>query len=236
MYKRQLLEESLALRRALADKWMITNSLNLLGEVCQRQGQVEQANNLYFECLALAHEINDKACIAHILHHLGTLAQSQTQHERAVRLFAVAATMREMTGGLVFHTLVAPAEQESAIATVRAVLSEGMFATRWAEGQALTLEQAIEYALAIPKAPGGVASASEDHPVVSTPSPYTAGLTAREVEVLRLLVQGLTYAQIADTLIISRRTVNSHASTIYSKLGVTSRAAAMRLALDHHLV
>jgi DNA-binding NarL/FixJ family response regulator len=61
-------------------------------------------------------------------------------------------------------------------------------------------------------------------------------LTAREVEVLRLLVQGLTYAQIAERLIVSQRTVNAHASSIYSKLGVTSRAMATRLAVEQHLV
>lgn len=61
------------------------------------------------------------------------------------------------------------------------------------------------------------------------------GLTTREVEVLRLLVQGLTYAQIADTLVVSRRTVNAHATSIYSKLGVTSRAQATRLAIEQRL-
>lgn len=63
-----------------------------------------------------------------------------------------------------------------------------------------------------------------------------AGLTGREIEVLRLLVQGLTYAQIADQLVVSRRTVNAHATSIYSKLGVTSRAMATRLAVEQHLV
>jgi DNA-binding NarL/FixJ family response regulator len=62
-----------------------------------------------------------------------------------------------------------------------------------------------------------------------------AGLTAREVEVLRLVAQGLTDAQVADKLVVSTRTVNSHVSSIYSKLGVASRTAATRFALDHQL-
>ena len=65
---------------------------------------------------------------------------------------------------------------------------------------------------------------------------YPDGLTAREVEVLRLLAQGLTSAQIAEQLVISVVTVNFHVRSIYSKLGVTSRAAATRYALEHHLV
>jgi DNA-binding NarL/FixJ family response regulator len=69
-----------------------------------------------------------------------------------------------------------------------------------------------------------------------TPSPtYPARLTAREVEVLRLLAGGLTDQQIADKLVISPRTVHSHISSIYSKLVVTSRSAATRYAFEHHL-
>ena len=72
---------------------------------------------------------------------------------------------------------------------------------------------------------------------VAFPRPtYPAGLTAREAEVLRLLAQGLTYVQIADLLIISRRTVNGHVTSIYSKLGVTARVEATRFAVEHQLV
>ena len=67
-------------------------------------------------------------------------------------------------------------------------------------------------------------------------STFPSGLTAREVEVLHLLAQGLTSAQIADRLVIGQVTVNSHVRSIYSKLGVTSRAAATRYALEHHLL
>ena len=63
-----------------------------------------------------------------------------------------------------------------------------------------------------------------------------AGLTAREVEVLRLVAQGLTSAQIAEQLVIGVVTVNFHVRSIYSKLGVSSRSAATRYAIEHHLV
>jgi predicted ATPase len=61
-------------------------------------------------------------------------------------------------------------------------------------------------------------------------------LTPRELEVLRLLAQGLTSAQIGERLFIGLVTVNSHVRSIYSKLEVTSRAAATRYALEHHLL
>jgi ATP/maltotriose-dependent transcriptional regulator MalT len=62
------------------------------------------------------------------------------------------------------------------------------------------------------------------------------GLTTREVEVLRLVADGLTDAQVAEQLVISPRTVNWHLSVIYSKLGVSSRCAATRFALEQKLV
>ncbi len=65
---------------------------------------------------------------------------------------------------------------------------------------------------------------------------YPAGLTPREVEVLRLVAQGLTDAQVAEQLVISPRTVNNHLTSIYSKLQVSSRSAATRYAIEHHLV
>jgi predicted ATPase len=61
-------------------------------------------------------------------------------------------------------------------------------------------------------------------------------LTPRELEVLRLLAQGLTSSQIGERLFIGLVTVNSHVRSIYSKLEVTSRAAATRYALEHHLL
>ena len=79
-------------------------------------------------------------------------------------------------------------------------------------------------------------SAAPSNLPAKPPAPYPDGLTVREVEVLRLVAQGLTTAQVAEQLIISPRTVNTHLTTIYGKIGVSSRSAATRYAIDHHLV
>jgi DNA-binding NarL/FixJ family response regulator len=71
---------------------------------------------------------------------------------------------------------------------------------------------------------------------VQASSPLPAGLTAREMDVLCLLAQGLTSPQIAKQLVIGVVTVNFHVRSIYNKLGVSSRAAATRYAIEHHLV
>ena len=67
------------------------------------------------------------------------------------------------------------------------------------------------------------------------PAGYPAGLTAREVEVLRLVAQGLTNAEVAARLSLSPRTVDRHLNAIYTKAGLSSRSAATRFALEHQL-
>lgn len=70
---------------------------------------------------------------------------------------------------------------------------------------------------------------------LSAKTAYPAGLSAREVEVLRLVAAGLTNAQVAERLFLSPRTINAHLTTVYTKLNVPSRAAAICFALDHGL-
>jgi DNA-binding CsgD family transcriptional regulator len=63
-----------------------------------------------------------------------------------------------------------------------------------------------------------------------------AGLTAREVEVLRLLARGLSTKQIGSELVITPKTADSHIQHVYSKIGVSTRAAATIFAMRHDLV
>jgi ATP/maltotriose-dependent transcriptional regulator MalT len=72
--------------------------------------------------------------------------------------------------------------------------------------------------------------------LAAIPAPaYPAGLSSREVEVLRLVAQGLTDAEVAERLFLSPRTVGQHLRSVYNKLGVSSRTAATRFAVAHDL-
>lgn len=86
-------------------------------------------------------------------------------------------------------------------------------------------EQAIEYAL--DRSPP---------PETAAPETYPAGLSAREVDVLRLVATGLTNAEVAGRLFISSRTVSWHLGSIYRKLGFSSRTEATRFAVEHGLL
>jgi DNA-binding NarL/FixJ family response regulator len=66
--------------------------------------------------------------------------------------------------------------------------------------------------------------------------PEPAKLTRRQLVVLHLVVAGLTNQEVAERLGLSVHTIESHLHTIYGKLGVTHRSAAIRFAIDHDLV
>jgi HD-GYP domain-containing protein (c-di-GMP phosphodiesterase class II) len=77
-------------------------------------------------------------------------------------------------------------------------------------------------------------AAGQPAPPVRRPVP--AGLTARQLEVLRLVAQGLSNPQIATRLVVSRRTAERHVQDIYARIGVSSRAAAALFAMEHDLL
>lgn len=74
------------------------------------------------------------------------------------------------------------------------------------------------------------------HPTIRAPQPWPAGLTDRQVEVLRLLATGLSNKQIARRLHLSPRTAEHHVQDIYTRLGVSSRAPAALFAMEHNLL
>src|SRR5207247_11365303 len=102
------------------------------------------------------------------------------------------------------------------------------------DGSALSAEQALT-AKAPVTLPQPLSAQQSSTPLAKPEATYPDGLTAREVEVLRLLAQGLTDAQIAEQLVISPRTVNNHLTSIYQKIQVSSRSAATRYTVAQHL-
>jgi DNA-binding NarL/FixJ family response regulator len=127
------------------------------------------------------------------------------------------------------------ADYEQAVVAARTQLGEKTFAVAWAEGRTMTPEQALA-AQGPATIPAPTLAESSLTPPARLSPTYPDSLTAREVEVLRLVAQGLTNAQIAEQLILSPYTVNNHLRSILSKLGVTTRTAATRYAIEHKLV
>ena len=104
-----------------------------------------------------------------------------------------------------------------------------------AQIRSMVLQFIADRGLAISGASGIAIALAEGNDVVcrgsageSAPPTYPGGLSLREIEVLRLVANGLTNAQVAERLFLSPRTVNAHLTTIYTKLNVPSRAGAIR--------
>ena len=78
--------------------------------------------------------------------------------------------------------------------------------------------------------------AEAGHKVRSARREAVAGLSEREIEVLRLIARGYSMRQMAEKLIISQKTVDHHIQHIYTKIGVSTRAAAALFAAEHNLL
>jgi predicted ATPase/class 3 adenylate cyclase/DNA-binding CsgD family transcriptional regulator len=220
------IEQSHTLWHKVGNQGMLASTRALLAKVLAVEGDHTAARTMYEESLLRGLGIVD---IAPTVEGLAVVVAEQGETTWAVRLLAAAAALRGSLGAPLPH--VCRANYEHFLAAARAQLGEQAFAVAWAEGGGMTWEQALT-------ARGPVTIPRETYPTPPAKSPPTApfGLTAREVEVLRLLAQGLTDAQIAEQLVISPRTVNTHLKAIYGKIQVSSRSAATRYALDQHLI
>jgi DNA-binding CsgD family transcriptional regulator len=145
----------------------------------------------------------------------------------AARLFGATEALREAIGIPVTPTDL-DAHRRS-VATVRAALGESPFETAWSEGRALPLAEAIGAALT---ELAGQATREASAPATTGP----AGLTPRELEVLRLLAAGKSNQEIGDALFISPRTAGTHVANILGKLDVSTRVAAVALAHQQGIV
>ena len=150
-----LMEESLALRHETSDTWGIAASFGNLAWVALRQGNLTKATALLAESLQLRRELGDIGGVAWCLEKMAEIALTtgETQSDplrdedfrRAARLFGAAEALRAPVNSVI--DLVDRPEYERQVAIVRAQLDEAAFTTAWGEGQALTLEQAVTYAL-----------------------------------------------------------------------------------------
>jgi ATP/maltotriose-dependent transcriptional regulator MalT len=235
---RTQLEEALRLHQELGPPWDIAVGISDLAWLSLVQGDYATARRSYEACLQQASALGDRELLASCLEGLATAVLAQAGEAGpssescwAAQLWGAAASLREAIGAPL-PPVYRPA-YEQALAAAQRRLGDQLFAIAWAQGRSMTPQQALaaqEQAMLPTSLPIS--------PAAPPPQPPTlpAGLTAREVEVLRLLAQGWTDAQIAEHLVISLRTVNRHTTSLYSKLGVSSRAAATRSALELHLL
>ncbi len=140
---RALYEESLAIRRELGQKQGIAELLRSLGRVAWREGDRGRAASLFKESLAMSKGLGDRAGIAGCLEGLAGVSADRL---RAVMLLAAGTSLRTAIG--VSRSAAAQKDYERLLNEVRSALDEEDFATGWMRGDGLTIEQAVEYAMA----------------------------------------------------------------------------------------
>jgi len=226
-------EQGLSIVQETGDRAMAAEILLGLARVSLLQEDPLNASRLCQQSVALLRAIDSRQILPRALEGWGLVLLRMGEPVRAARIWGAALARREMLG--IPRPPVEQEVYERAEREGRAQLGEKPFAEAMAQGRDMTLEEILAMgreASSETLLPQEVSSTSS-----SAASPLSlAGLTAREEEVLRLAAQGLTNAQMAERLVISPRTVNTHLTSIYSKIGVTSRVAATRYAIEHHLV
>ena len=223
-------EDTLALYRELADTYGIGWALHYLGLVAQASGDRARATPLLRESLKLRREIDDTEGMAGCLEVLAAVARTDGELARAARLLAAADVLREVNGTPVPPTEL-PMREESLVAA-RTGLGEEAFAVAWTAGRALSVDEAVAEALGEREA----APATAPPPVRLVDARSTGPLSSREFEVATLIAQGLTNRRIAEQLVISEWTVDTHVRHILTKLDFRSRAQVAAWTIERGLV
>ena len=229
---RAQIEKSILLYREIGQRRVLAESLAILARIALSQGERTEARVLYDESWEIAKELNHRWLIAVCLEGRAGLAAEEDQLSWAAHLWGAADALRETIR--VPIPLIERAEYERSITTARTRLGEQDFAIAWEAGRAMTPEQAITLQDIVIVAPlvDPAATLSSLYP---PPSINPAGLTAREVEVLRLVARGLTSGEIALELQIREKTVAHHLTHIFNKTNSENRAAAAAFAIRHGL-
>ncbi|HUG16996.1 MAG TPA: LuxR C-terminal-related transcriptional regulator, partial [Thermomicrobiales bacterium] len=215
-------EEGLALARAAGLQLERGLSLLQLGILAEQKGEPGRAAALYQESLADFRDLRARWGVARLVERLASIARVDGQWGRAARLYAAASALRERIGWSLPEVAGRRSDHDRAVADVRATLGAEAFEAAWAEGWAKPVDEIIAEALAVSVAAPAAAEA-------------VAGLTPREVDVLRLIVEGRSNQEIATELFVSQHTVASHVAHILSKLGLDSRTAAATWAIRHEI-
>ena len=196
----------------------LSAALTTRARVAIAQGEREQGERDAHDALAIAASMQAYLGISDILECLAGLAGQDGSHREAARLFGAAHGIRQRRGAV--RLKVHDAGYEASVAALRDAMGENDFDSVWAEGAALSVEEAIAYA-------------QRGRGQRKRPTSGWASLTPTERDVVRLVSEGLANNDIATRLFVSPRTVQTHLTHVYTKLGLTSRVQLAQEAARH---
>jgi non-specific serine/threonine protein kinase len=183
-----------------------------LGLSLRHEGKLPAALSAYRDALSYQREYRFVTETADTLDGLAPIAAALGHLNLAAKLFGAGATWREIYQIEPWFPM--PCDFDKVAAKVRRRLGERAWLEAYDAGTKLSSDDAL---LLAEDAVSGLEEELQRR---------SSGLTAREIDVLRLVAEGLSNAEIADRLVLSQRTVHSHLRATYEKLGVNSRTAA----------
>jgi DNA-binding CsgD family transcriptional regulator len=198
--------------------YFLSVALLARARVAIAQGEPEQGECDAHDALACAADVEAYLLIPDIVECLAGLAGDAGIHPGGARLFGAAHGIRQRMGAVRLKFW--DARYEAAVAALRDVMGEQDFESAWAEGAALSTEEAITYA-------------QRGRGERKQPTSGWASLTPTERDVVRLVSEGLANNDIATRLFVSPRTVQTHLTHVYTKLGLTSRVQLVQEAARH---
>jgi non-specific serine/threonine protein kinase len=227
---RRYFDESLAIRRRIGYLEGVSLILSLLGTLEYREGNYAAARTSLIESLSVQREVHSPSIIVSTFANLVAVAVRFGQMEPGARISGAVSEIAESVN--IRPIPIVAVIYGPALAHVREALGEAAFAAEEQLGRRMSMDEVIAEVLAIdfsdqPRQTVGAlpaASASRQD-----------GLTAREVEVLKLMAAGRSTREIADDLVISTHTVERHITHVYGKIGARGRAEAAAYALRHGL-
>ena len=221
----ELCEQCLAAARIAGDLSEQADVLCLMAVAARKGGQLTAARAWLRESAELAVYGGYPLRMIDVVEQGGHLCAATGRPAEAVTLWS-AVTAQCQAVGLV-EPLQEAGDRERPLAEARRALDDRQFAAAESRGAAMTLAVAVEFA---------VITAGQDVPDAATGRPGHARLSARERELVTLVAQGRTDAQIAEQLFISVRTVRTHLDRIRDKSGCRRRADLTRLALQEGII
>lgn len=198
-----------------------TFALNTRARVALAEGHpesVEAAERDAHQALACAADSGAQLGVPDVIDGLAALAAQAASNREAARLFGAAAAIRQRTGEVRYT--IHQSDYEASVAALRDDMGQNDFGSAWAEGAALSTAEAIAYA-------------RRGRGERKRPSTGWASLTPAELDVVRLVSEGLGNKDIAGRLFISPRTVETHLTHVYTKLGLASRVQLAQEAARH---
>jgi DNA-binding CsgD family transcriptional regulator/tetratricopeptide (TPR) repeat protein len=207
-----LLAEAVELARRANHVELSTLASGVLGRLYLLRGRPDLAGPLLIDTLASVRRFGGSRHVAPVLESLAAVAADEGQDDRAAQLAGAAAALHEQVGARPPAT--SPVRAQLAGRWSRAVAS-GAGRRAYERGRGMDLATAVRFALGEPAGPVEAADAP----------PLAAGavLTRRQLQIARLVANGLTNREIADRLFISERTAEGHIEQIRNKLGFSSR-------------